>query len=299
MRKEIPTPGSRLPIYGLYGEKGGEHALDRLHCEAIVERSHLHNWEVQAHRHELMTQLLLVERGSAIASLDDSSHTLQGPALLLVPALVAHGFSFSPATEGMVVMVHETHLGALLSAEPWLRRLLGQALAIQLQRSDPKAQELRAAALALHEEFAGQREWRRLALDAALLRLVVAVGRIAALQGVASAARRSRSQAYVERFRELVEREFRRQPRLGEFAAQLGIGAPQLNRVCQQVLGHSALRVLHARLLLEAKRELSYTKLSIKQVAHHLGFADAAYFTRFFQRETGLAPTAWRAGAAR
>ncbi|MGS0758095.1 helix-turn-helix domain-containing protein, partial [Roseateles sp. GG27B] len=60
------------------------------------------------------------------------------------------------------------------------------------------------------------------------------------------------------------------------------------------VLGHPALALLQARIVLQAKRELTYTTLSVKQIAHELGFADAAYFTRFFQRETQMTPTAWR-----
>jgi AraC family transcriptional activator of pobA len=34
--------------------------------------------------------------------------------------------------------------------------------------------------------------------------------------------------------------------------------------------------------------------MSVKQIGLGLGFADPAYFTRFFQRETGQSPTAWR-----
>lgn len=52
--------------------------------------------------------------------------------------------------------------------------------------------------------------------------------------------------------------------------------------------------VLHQRLLLEAQRDLTYTSLSVKQIAWSLGFADAAYFTRFFQRLAGRTPTQWR-----
>jgi AraC family transcriptional activator of pobA len=100
----------------------------------------------------------------------------------------------------------------------------------------------------------------------------------------------------VQQLRDLVERRFREQPSVAELAASIGITPTQLNRVCQKVLGHSALAVLHARLSLEAQRELAYTTLSIKQVALDLGFADAGYFTRFFQRATGLTPSAWRAG---
>jgi AraC family transcriptional activator of pobA len=104
----------------------------------------------------------------------------------------------------------------------------------------------------------------------------------------------SRALAFVERYKALVERDFKRQPGMADIAARLGITSTQLNRICQQVLGHSALALLQARIVLQAKRELTYTTLSVKQIADELGFADAAYFTRFFQRETRLTPTAWR-----
>ena len=67
-----------------------------------------------------------------------------------------------------------------------------------------------------------------------------------------------------------------------ELAERIGITPTQLNRVCRQVLGHSALDVLHARLALEAQRDLAYTTMSVKQIGLDLGFDDAAYFTRFF-----------------
>ena len=103
----------------------------------------------------------------------------------------------------------------------------------------------------------------------------------------------------MQRFRAWVEQRFRSQPALAALAHELGITPTQLNRVCHQVLGHSALGVLHGRLVLEALRDLAYTALAIKQIADGLGFTDAGYFTRFFQRQTGHTPGAWRALTAR
>jgi len=51
---------------------------------------------------------------------------------------------------------------------------------------------------------------------------------------------------------------------------------------------------MHARLLLQAQRELTYSRLSVKQIAFELGFTDAAYFTRFFRRLAGCSPAQWR-----
>ncbi|HLZ87122.1 MAG TPA: AraC family transcriptional regulator, partial [Puia sp.] len=52
---------------------------------------------------------------------------------------------------------------------------------------------------------------------------------------------------------------------------------------------------IHARLLVEAKRHLLHTELSVKEVADGLGFEDPAYFNRWFKRMTGNTPIGYRA----
>ena len=213
--------------------------------------------------------------------------------MLTVPPLVPHGFSFEPGIEGWVFTVLETHLRQLLAGEPALRQRLARPR--QAALAGAAATAVARAARALHEEFAGAAAWRALAVDAALLRLLVALGRALPDDAPPAPGRApERALAHVQRFRALVDERFRQQPTLAALAAELGITPTQLNRVCHQVLGHAALSVLHQRLLLEAQRDLVYTTMSIKQIALGLGFADAGYFTRFFQRLTGATPTAWR-----
>lgn len=74
----------------------------------------------------------------------------------------------------------------------------------------------------------------------------------------------------------------------------LGITATQLNRICREQLGCTALELLHQRAVQEAARDLRFTMLSVQQIAWDLGFADAAYFSRFFRRYTGRSPRQWR-----
>lgn len=62
----------------------------------------------------------------------------------------------------------------------------------------------------------------------------------------------------------------------------------------EHLANRSALQLLHERLLLEAKRQLTYTNMTIGQVADLLGFSEPAYFTRFFKRLTGLSPRDFR-----
>ena len=56
----------------------------------------------------------------------------------------------------------------------------------------------------------------------------------------------------------------------------------------------SALKVIESRVLLEAKRYLTFSSLSVKEIAALLGYADAGYFNRMFRREIGTAPGKFR-----
>lgn len=297
-----PRRPHRLPAYALYGEPDAG-APEPLHVESIAARSGLHDWEIRPHRHDVLCQILVVRGGRAEALIDGATVALDGPALVVVPALAAHGFRFAPGIDGDVFTVAEAHLGALLAPHAGLAGALLRVHAHAL-RPGADVPALLAAAAALRAEAAGHAAWRGAGLDAALLRLAVAAARVlpapdasagVPLRGSGCAAPAgARALAHVQRLRALVEAQFRRQPGQAALAAQLGITATQLNRACRQVLGHGAQRVLHARLVLQAQRELAYTELPIKQIAFELGFSDAAYFTRFFRRHAQLAPAAWR-----
>ena len=295
----------RLPTFFLYGELGRSTQTDWLHCESIASRSRLHDWEIRPHRHDALFQILNIRRGRAEVSLDGKTRSFAGPCVITVPALAVHGFSFATNIDGTVVTVLEQHVAALLQREPTLARRLVRPQWATL--APAVAAPLSAAVATLQSEFNSTADWRALAIDAALLRLLLLLGRALPLQALVASAddgdavaapAGSRGVAHVQRFRALVEQRFREQPSLVACARELGVSATQLNRVCQQVLGHSALSVLHGRTVLEAQRELTYTTMSVKHIALGLGFTDAGYFTRFFQRETGRTPTAWRSAAA-
>lgn len=286
---------NRLPSYSLYGEQGRAADIEWLHCESIAERSRLHEWEIRPHRHELLYQILFIRTGRAELALEATSTTVRGPCVVTVPALAVHGFHFSSDVDGVVITVLEQHLRRLLESETGLKDRLLPLRHNTLGR--PAAADVGAAVLALRNEYQGTATWRALAIDTALLRLLLVLGRCLPDANETPAPHGARALEHVQRFRDLIEARFREQPALSACAVELGITPTQLNRVCQQVLGHASLGVLHSRLVLEAQRELAYTNLSVKQIAFDLGFTDAGYFTRFFQRRTGSAPTVWRAAA--
>ncbi len=289
-----PTP---LPAFALYGEDAFSDSLDGLHVESIAARSRLHDWEIRAHRHALLCQILTIRRGGARLTLDAGAQALRGPCVVAVPAMAVHGFRFDERVEGMVITFNESLLPRLLEGADGLRERLAGAIVLHLTRGSAAARDIGQAADALQAEFAGSAPWRRRALDAALLRLLLSLGRALPRPAARDAAVPARALAIVQRYRALVDARYRQQPTLSQLATGVGVSATHLNRACRRLLGHPALAVLHARLLLEAQRELAYTAMSIKQIGLGLGFDDAGYFTRFFRRGTGSTPSEWRAAA--
>lgn len=293
-RRSAPAPRpAPLPAYALYGEPQQTGLPDLLHVETVAQRSRVHDWEIRPHRHEALFQILVIASGAVEARVDAATHLLQGPCAIAVPAMVVHGFRFAPTIDGMVITLAQQHLQALTAADASWAAVLSRP---RVLASAPP--QLLQAAAALRDDHRSSGAWRASALDTGLRRLLLELARAEPQPGAAEGAPSApRALQHVQRFQALVESQYRRQPTLAALAGQLGITPTQLNRVCRQVLGHPALSVLHARLLLEAQRELGYTAMSVKQVAIGLGFGDAGYFTRFFRRLTGHTPTAWRAAA--
>ncbi|MTE17976.1 helix-turn-helix domain-containing protein [Streptomyces sp. TRM43335] len=77
-------------------------------------------------------------------------------------------------------------------------------------------------------------------------------------------------------------------------AARLGVSVGHLDEVVKRATGHTPGQVLRRARVLEAKRLLVGTDLTVGRIARETGFSDPAYFCRFFRRETGVTPGSFR-----
>ncbi len=281
--------GEPVPAYFLYGERKSDALPDALHIETIIARSALHNWRIQPHRHQSLHQFFLIEQGGGVARIDGVTHQLASGTAMLIPPLVIHDFRFEEGTRGYVASVGEAILQGLLSAEPQARAALQKPALL------PGPAALGAIMRQALAEFAEAQLGRESALTAHARLIALWFIRTAAQAQAGIAATPDASIALLRRFASLAEAEFRAHRPVSAHARKLGVSAPHLSRVCREVLGHSAQSVLHERLMLEARRHLAYTSMSVSQIALALGFSDPAYFSRFFHARAGCSPSAYRA----
>jgi AraC family transcriptional activator of pobA len=285
----MPSPLPGVPLFQLYGENHAWPGTDLLHCESIPARSRLHHWEIKAHRHAELFQLLYVQRGEAQVLIEGESSAIRQPAIQVVPPLTVHGFRFSADIQG-----HVLTFGTALVAD--LEQRLGAPLSVLATPGcyplGQDRQRLHALIDTLQQEYQGNAPARAALLQALVTALMVWISRQG--HGPAPRTRGERDRHLFGHYLRLVEAHYREHLAVEVYAARLGITSLQLNQLCRALAGQTALQVVHQRLLLEARRNLVYTRMSIGQLSDSLGFSDPTYFARFFKRLAGHTPNAYR-----
>ena len=290
---------SALPLFHLYGDPPDDSAFDFIHIETIASRSSIHDWTIRAHRHRNLFQVLLIEKGGGEMSFETATVPFSAPAAILVPATTAHGFRFKPLiTDGWGVSFTEDVADALGDQS-------GEALArLKAVAADPlvplasavETRRLSGLCADLDEESSLAREGYRLAMRGLLALIAIEVVRLAVSRARSGTVTLSRGDARVDELRRLIDEHFRKERLISFYAGKLAMTADRLNDHVKRATGVTAGHLIRQRVLTEAKRQLVFTNQPIHEVAYDLAFSDPSHFTRFFRKQTGTTPQAFREG---
>lgn len=94
--------------------------------------------------------------------------------------------------------------------------------------------------------------------------------------------------------RKYIEIHFRTHKRPSDYAAMLHISSKALGKMAKQHFNKTLTRLIQERVVVEAKRELSLTEKSIKEIADELGYDDPFYFSRVFKKISTVSPELYR-----
>jgi len=299
-----------IPDYQLYGD----HELDAwaraYFLEAIPWRANRYNNDIRPHFHSAFIQLLYMKSGLVEVLLDQEKITAHAPCLIIVPAEVVHAFNFSNDVDGPVVTARQSLLESL--AAPLMPELVAFMRAPAVITLGEDTQHIVALndLFALLEKENGHHDREHVAIGMPLV--VTLLASFARIHGSAARAAigaeavaqsdlakipvkaSARSASTIARFRTLLDLRFKEHLPIEQYAAELGVSAGHLSRICRETLGMSAQDVVSRRIIYAAQRELVYTNLPIKQLAATLGFSDENYFARFFRKHTGASPKDFR-----
>lgn len=95
-------------------------------------------------------------------------------------------------------------------------------------------------------------------------------------------------------FRKLIEENYCRLHTVKDYASLLNVSSKTLTLYVNECSKYSPLELINNRIILEAKRLLRYSVLSVKEIAFRLGFEDPSYFAKFFKRLVKQSPADYR-----
>ena len=286
---------NKIPSYALYGEAVAPIWHDSLHVESISLRSGAYNWEIAAHRHDGLLQMLYLQSGEGEVLLDNQRVEVKAPCLLYIPEQIVHGFAWHGRVEGHVITAVQHPLESIVQVlSPGLLPQIQKACVVALPQWEPADNPLEPLYRALYGEYHGRGREHTACSMSLLLALVIQMLRLSEYTHDLHAHRHDRRSQQVIAFRELVNRHFREHLSLHDYASFLGITVVTLGRLCHEQLGMTPMTLINARLILEAKRELAHSAQSVKQIAHGMGFSDVGYFSRFFRKHAQRSPSEFR-----
>ncbi len=97
-----------------------------------------------------------------------------------------------------------------------------------------------------------------------------------------------------KQFIQLVDAHYLNTTSVADYADMLHVTANHLAETVRRTVGLPPGKIIHERLLLEAKRLLRYSDLPVAEIAYQLNFEDPSYFSRFFRKQTGFSPSDFR-----
>ena len=281
-----------VPTFYLYGEPPQTVADDFLHVESLDHRSRPAGWRIRPHAHRELNHLILIKRGGGAMEVEASTSSFEAPCLLLIPARIVHGFRWYDESSGSVITLANSYRDELIRRDSDIAPLFAGPAVAALAHDVASGIDRQAEILI--RELGWAAPGHRAAVDAALMAILVLALRSLAVHSASSAEGQGRHAAIVARYRAMVEERFRLREPVGAYAARLAVSPTTLRVACSRVAGMTPGEIFDMRVLLEAKRALSYSNLAVAEVAYGLGFSDPAYFTRMFTRSVGRSPGRFR-----
>jgi AraC family transcriptional activator of pobA len=128
----------------------------------------------------------------------------------------------------------------------------------------------------------------------ALLRSFLAIAAGYYDQNKGTGSQISRPAQLTAKFRDLLTSEMRRMKSPSHFAERLNVSETYLSEVIKKATGYPASFWIQQEVIMEAKRLLYYSQLTVKEIAHDLGYTDHSYFSRIFRKVAGMPANEFR-----
>ncbi|MDQ3250125.1 MAG: AraC family transcriptional regulator [Chloroflexota bacterium] len=249
------------------------------------------------HRHNFQ-EIIWFEAGTGSHTIDGQLITITPQTLCLIGKGQVHRFETTTDLTGHMIRFSDDFLQPLVVAGDWDYMALFNGLGHSepLLIPAPALNDFATLFKLIETEYEQVDAFGKYTtlrhLTYTLLIKIEQLNRMAALPGQPAHAT---DHTIYQAFLDALESEYRRQHDVDYYARLLQLSRSHLARLLQQQVGKGAKQLIRERILLEAKRYLQFTPLSVKEIAFALGYSDPFHFSKVFKQTVGLAPQVYRA----
>ena len=249
--------------------------------------------ETFPHQHNYY-QFLFFEEGSGVHLIDDKEYEVKDKAIHFITPNHIHHLKIKNNTKGYVCMVKEelffiNNENKIFLEEIDLFSNWNTNPIVELE--DTAFVELKSIVISMEIEYKHQRARKNEVLLMMLKLFLIKSSRLSASSTTVGV---SNKRIIIEDFLGLIDENCSENLPINYYAEQLNITPTYLNRLVKEVYDKNVSEFINERVILEAKRVISFSSKSIKEIAYELGFEDPSYFSRFFKKHVKLTPLEFR-----
>jgi AraC family transcriptional regulator, transcriptional activator of pobA len=270
-------------------------------AERIDSSLHPRSWSFNRQPESVARQFVLLTDGAGEAEADSGRFPIAAPAILWLGDLKPGRLRAEAGATGYRCWASDAVVIAAIGDQAesvGLRYLADRSFVLSLSGLEEQATVLERCCRGIIAELAHPLEGSSLLLSGLMRIMLVAMIRVAGGMDGAAPAGIGEKSNLLQRFRQLVEMNFRSHWTIARYAQALGISTDRLHAICTTGIGKSPKALVSERLAHEAALRLERSSLTIQQLGHSLGFNDPAHFSSFFRRMAGVAPGRYRKMAA-
>lgn len=239
------------------------------------------------HRHDFF-QILLMTKGRGQHQIDFKNHSVERGHLYLMKPGQMHSWEFKSGVSGFIIEFNYQSLNAIKESTRLIKDFTTSPDLFSIQHKEDLKQIVMMAEIMLRESE-NKLEMHDLSLQGHLTSFLIHIIRL-----YQSHLKQEKVLSTIEKFRDLLEKNFKLKHTVDFYAKELNTTAKALTMQLSRSIGRPPRQIIQERVLLEAKRYLAFSDLSIAEIGYELGFEDANYFTRFFRLHEKITPAQFR-----
>jgi AraC-like DNA-binding protein len=239
------------------------------------------------------SSLFVLETGASSYFSEDLERKVEAPCLIWSPTQHPARLSLSAGSRGFVLRIPEKIIGSAMPTGP-ISSHVRKAVANRIILPNLPATHLVKTRNQFEQIEAELFDMAPGALSVVYSCISLLLIEIWRASGPADKEMDALPHQIVDDFLHLVEQHLQSHWTVAEYARRIGVSSDRLNSAVRRAIGTSPHRHIQSRLMEEAKSLLVHSNLYVAEVAYKLGFNDAAYFNRFFQRHSTVAPGRFR-----